>query len=370
MKIINEAETLSIIDASKRPLLIEPPYVRSHIPLALAKIAGRFKRAGVVPIFRRAVPLNGEFDAIFITGLFTYNFYKILREIKAAQYYDVPIVLGGDVASLLADKFESVGSGFMFQGYSKELDNEIPDYSINWQVEEPWDSFSYVYTSRGCPNKCAYCAVPKIEMPRYEMKEWRKAINSQKKSVLIEDNNLSSCSSEHIEDVLDGLSIIKQKVLFANGLDCKFITSEMAAKLARISYNGAGLRMSFDRMAEDGIFQQAVKYLNEAGIPSKKILAFVLFNFIDTPHDALYRVEECKRLGVMPYPARYEALDEMKDRYVYVGKHWTRNLANAFRQYYYSHQDYKCDFMTYLQSQKNITSEDIIKFESTKGATS
>jgi hypothetical protein len=63
-------------------------------------------------------------------------------------------------------------------------------------------------------------------------------------------------------------------------------------------------------------------------------MAYVLFNFNDTPSEADYRMRECVKLGIRPYPQQYEPLKEASRDKKFIGKHWTPNLVRAFRYFW------------------------------------
>lgn len=118
------------------------------------------------------------------------------------------------------------------------------------------------------------------------------------------------------------------------GLDCKWIDEKKAREFGKLKYVRSGLRIAFDRIEEDGLFQSAVKLLIKYGVPRAQILAFVLFNFMDTPQEAHYRMKECKKLGIRFYPEMYRPLNMLSLRDPYVGRHWTLKLVNLFRYYW------------------------------------
>jgi len=45
------------------------------------------------------------------------------------------------------------------------------------------------------------------------------------------------------------------------------------------------MRLAFDRIEEDGIFQHAINMLKDNGVPRNAIMSYCLFNFMDTPQD-------------------------------------------------------------------------------------
>jgi len=148
---------------------------------------------------------------------------------------------------------------------------------------------------------------------------------------MISDNNLSAAPPEHLEAVIDELVRKGKRVVFDNGFDCKHITDDLVAKVAKLKFYRNGMRLAFDRIEEDGLFQEAVARLRRAGVPKYALMAYVLFNFTDTPREADYRMRECLNVGVRPYPQQFTPLNQTSREKTYVSKHWTKNLLRNFR---------------------------------------
>ncbi len=336
---LTEGEMLDRLRSAKRVFLLEPGYTRKYLPLGLAKIATFVKRNGGRVWFGRGY-YGPPVDLICVTSLFTYDSAKVVGAIKHASKFapSTPILVGGVYASLMPKDLKKRidGRAELFLGYSPTLDQLVPDYSPNWGLEDPWNDFSFTFTSRGCPNKCAYCSVWRIESKPWINPTWRDHILEDRPCAMLSDNNLSSTPADHLNEVLDYLAAKKKKVIFDNGFDVKHIDKEMAAKLGRIRYTRSGMRVAFDRIKEDGVFQDAVEMLKAGGVAKANILAYCLFNFKDTPREALYRMSECNRLGIRPYPQQYTPLDQAVDRRhaKFIGKHWTEPLVKVFRHYW------------------------------------
>jgi len=331
---LSNTEIIDKIKESKRVLLIEPPYNRKYLPLGLAKIATMVKQNGGEVIYQRNYKPANE-DLICVTSLFTWEINTVLNSLKTVYSYNqfAPVILGGVCATLLHDKIkEAFPQINIFKGYSKELDSCPPDYSINWNMEKEWDNFSFVFTSRGCPNHCGYCAVPRLEPERWINENWKDHIDPSKPLVMISDNNLSAQPLSHLKDVCDFLKLNNKQVVFDNGFDCKHITSDLINILKGVKFYKQGMRMAFDRIEEDGIFQKAVSNLIVGGIPGKSIMAYCLFNFKDTPEEANYRMRECVKLGIHPYPQQYAPVNS--DTRDHIGKYWTKQLLKCFRFYW------------------------------------
>jgi len=324
------------IKNAKKVVLLEPPYKRKYIPLGLSKIATMVKNNGGKVDHQREYIPNSE-DLVCITSLFTYDSEKVLDTIQRVKFLNpkVPIIIGGVYASLMSENIQKYYPDVqIFKGYSKKLDITPPDYSIDWGVDDPWDKFSFVFTSRGCPNKCGYCAVWRIEPEMWINPMWRSHIDLTKPNVMISDNNLSAQPDWHLRDVCEFLKLNKLRVVFDNGFDCKHITDDMADRLASLKYVRSGMRLAFDRIGEDRIFQTAVKRLLDAGVPKAALMAYCIFNFKDKPQEADYRMRECVKLGIRPYPQQYTPLNTLNRKTPYIGQHWTKNLLRVFRYFY------------------------------------
>jgi len=354
--IIDEKTMFDLLNNSKVVALVEPPYKRKYIPLGLAKISSYLKKKNKKVIFSRGITNYKDIPDLFcVTSLFTYFYEEIIETINIIKflYPSSKILLGGISATLIPRHFpEDI---YIFTGVSKVLDRTVPDYSIDYNVEEPWDNFSYTFTTRGCPNKCHYCAVSKIEPEMEIVENWKEHIVDDKKFINIFDNNLSAFPVSHLENIVTFLEKSKKKVLFDNGFDCKHISNEVASLLARVNYYGTGLRIAFDRIEEDGVFQEAVKTLIKNGVPKKAIMSFVIFNFNDTPKEADYRMRECVKLGIRPYPKQFVPLNNLNKKDIYISKYWTLNLLRAFRFFWLMAGYYtKYDFETWAKNQNDF----------------
>jgi hypothetical protein len=368
---MTESELIEKLEQSKNVLLIEPDYKRQYIPLGLAKIATFIEsNNGQVTYSRTAIPNkpDNKFDLICITTMFTTDIDKVLKTIRECQQSlflrNVEIIVGGIAGTLMSDYIKKkTNIKNIFTGYSKILDKIVPDYSINWKVNDVWNSFSTVFTSRGCNNNCAYCAVNKLEPDFWINPNWKNCIVNEKENVKISDNNLLFCSEDHQEEVLKFLAESKKGVLFNNGIYAKLITNRNAALLSKLKYVRFGLRTAFDRIEEDGYFQKGIEKLINAGCNLQKdCLSYVLFNFIDSPQDAYYRVTECWKYKAHPYAMQYRPLKETK-KGKYIGKYWTHNLVRAFKNYVelYGYNRYDHTFETWQKSDKTkikLTDED------------
>ena len=357
---IEEKEVLAALRSSKRVLLIEPLYARRYPPLGLCKIATFVKsNGGKVQFVRDPTAAQIEWaDLICLSSLFTYESDKVHEAYAKVEASGKPIIIGGIYASLCTETaMERMPKARIFAGNSAVLDQVKPDRSLDWDVEGKWNDFDYVFTSRGCCNKCAYCAVWRIEKPTLYPR-WDKYL-SGKPFLMVSDNNLTSTPESHWRSVLGKVSEMKVKLVLDNGLDCRKITPEWAKELAKIRWLQDGLRLAFDHMGVDGTFQRAVRMIQDAGVPRSAMMAYVLFNFHDTVEDADHRARECWDLGIRPYPQRYTPLDKLSKNPPYIGKYWSPEMVRAFRMFWLWKSNYmRGEFKDWLRkNQRELTAK-------------
>ena len=337
MPILAESDMLSMLAPNRRVFLLEPKYrPTKYPPLGLMKIAAYVRRLGGKVKFGHHY-LGEPCDAICVTTLFTYDSAACIQALKQAVTLanGTPVLVGGIYASVLPDHLlGKVPEVYLFKGYSQVLDQEVPEYALKTDADSKWDQYSMVFTSRGCPNNCAYCVVGKIEPDQWVNPYWQDMIMNDRPFIMISDNNLSATSHDHLIKVLRYLGASNKKVTFNGGLDCKRITPELAELLCDIKFEEYGMRMAFDRIAEDGIFQNAVALLKKHTVPYQALMAYVLFNYRDTPKEANYRACECARLKVRAYPQMFQPVTQTSRKLRYIGKYWTARLAAYFRNFW------------------------------------
>ena len=238
---------------------------------------------------------------------------------------------------------------------------EVPKMTYDMEVPKT----SWFFANNVLVHNCAYCSVWKIERERWVNDSWKDHVFMDRPNIMISDNNLSAVTFDHLKEIIDFSLKHKKKLLFDNGFDCKYITKEMALELGKVQFIRNGMRMAFDRIEEDGVFQKAVETLVESGVHTNSLMAYVLFNFTDRPKDADFRARECVRLGVRPYPQYYRPLNVLNKETIFVGKHWTLQLGRAFRHFWLMRGlNSKMNFGIYVKSKSGrhmheLTDKDI-----------
>jgi hypothetical protein len=347
----------------KRILLVEPEYKNKYPPLGLMKISTYHKARGDHVCFVKGCisdVRSEKWDRVYVSTLFTFYWHMTVRTIK---YYTkgVPspqdVFVGGVMATLLADDIERETQakvvkglvdrrGLLDKGDRHIVDRLVPDYSILDEIEYkyPLGDAYLGYATKGCPNRCAFCAVSKIEPVFVDYLPIRKQVSGIKKLygpkqdlVLLDNNVLASNELDRIVGEVIDLGFAKgaklgarQRILdFNQGIDARLLTRKKMASLAKTAIRP--MRIAFDHIAMQDRYIECVKMANEFCIPN--LSNYVLYNYTDTPKDFYERlrinVELNQELGtkIFSFPMKYIPLNAKNRRYV--GKHWTRKLLRG-----------------------------------------
>lgn len=215
----------------ERILLVEPDYSNKYPPLGLMKLATYHKnRKDRVEFYKGKAPYTilNRIDRVYITTLFTFYYDVTIETIKYYQDYidNNNIFVGGIASTLLYDDFkndtslENIITGQLTCssriGYSDNVNiDSLPlDYDILDDISYQYpsgDNF-FVYTTRGCPRRCEFCAVSTLE-PKFretnhiisQITEIRDKFGD-KRNVLIMDNNILFSSKLH--ETVDDLNVM------------------------------------------------------------------------------------------------------------------------------------------------------------------
>lgn len=149
----------------------------------------------------------------------------------------------------------------------------------------------YVITSRGCPNKCWFCSVPKREGKHREL--------PIKDGWNVLDDNLLACSESHIRDVFKMLKKQPERTQFTGGLE--------AARLLDWHVNllwdlrPSQMFFAYDTLDELEYLIEAGNLLMRADFTRRHLRCYVL---IGSPNDNFDKAEnrllEAWNAGFMP----------------------------------------------------------------------
>ena len=155
-------------------------------------------------------------------------------------------------------------------------------------------------TSRGCPNHCWFCAVPKRECNGLHELQIKDGWN-------ILDDNLLACSENHIRAVFDMLKRQKHKAIFTGGLEAKQLKSWHVDLLREIK--AERIYFAYDTPDDLDPLINAAKLCHDGGFwypGNRKISCYVLIGYPkDTFELAEKRLNTVLNLGITPYAMLY-----------------------------------------------------------------
>lgn len=229
------------------------------------------------------------------------------------EAHDGPVCVGGPAVQLMPD---------FFKGMAKEINPSCPVEPLLFH------NLLATFTSRGCPNQCGFCAVPKLEGDFKQLLEWRLA-------PVICDNNLLAATRSHYNRVVDRLKLLSpatykmQPVDFNQGLEARLLKPHHVRRLTELK--AVKVRFAFDHVNDESQVAEAINLCRRHGL--KDFGVYVLIGFNDCPDSALYRLEKVRSWGIMPNPMRYQPLDSLVKN-SYVSPAWSEKLLKSVMRYY------------------------------------
>lgn len=179
-----------------------------------------------------------------------------------------------DLTCYDADRVVCGGTGYdIASRLPDEVDRMQPDYSLYPLVP---DDTAYGFLTRGCPNRCPWCVVPRKEgrlQPYMDVDDI--AIEGRHKLVLM-DNNILAAGDYAVEQLG---KIIKRgyRVDFNQALDARLVTDELAALLAQVRWLQHRIRFGCDTHAQIAQCERAIALIERHGYRGE----FFLYTMLD-----------------------------------------------------------------------------------------
>jgi len=197
------------------------------------KISTYHKRRGDSVCFYKGVMeesafIKGAYDRVYITSMFTFHYDITVKTLNAYQEMSSPnkIFIGGIMASLMKDRLivevdeeVTILTGLLIDSEAIGFDDHtnidvLPlDYSILDDTSFKYgagDNY-FAYVSRGCTNKCMFCAVPILEpefcLTNHIVEQIATIISEfgEKQNLLLLDNNILSFSPSELKTVINDI---------------------------------------------------------------------------------------------------------------------------------------------------------------------
>lgn len=234
------------------------PRTTSHTP------TDRMAFVGDVPLFR---PEPKDVDGVHVSCTFSWDRAECERLAEGWRHYYPTVQLGGPAYDDPGGEFEP--GMYTFKGLT--------------------------ITTRGCPNNCKFCLVPKREGKLREL--------GIKPGFIIQDNNILAASHQHFEHVCEMLRAQPRAAIFRGGLEAARLSDWHIEQLRGLRINE--LWFACDHPNALKPLQRAMARLPWLRRGQKR--CYVLIGYGDeTMEQAEARLQDVWDAGCLPFAQLYQ----------------------------------------------------------------
>lgn len=212
------------------------------------------------------------------------------------------------------------GTGYgLYDELSEEIDRMFPDYTIY-----PKCDYAIGFLTRGCPNKCEWCYVPKKEGNIRPYAKWQDIVRRDSKKLVLMDNNI--LASDYGIAQLEELTHTDYQIDLNQGMDVRLLNDDVCKILARLKWIKY-IRFSCDTQAQLPYFEKLAELFDKYGIAKSRVFVYMLVRKdLKEADERLHKLESiCKNFSVYAQAERNDkkgiAPDKMQleftQRYVY-----------------------------------------------------
>lgn len=231
-----------------------------------------------------------------------------------------------------AEQIEKGGTGYdFFKQLPGEIDMMQPDYSLYPQIDT---KTAYGFLTRGCPNHCKWCIVPKKEgniVPYMDIEDI--AINGRTNIILLDNNILAS---EYGVRQIEKIAKLELRVDFNQALDARLVTDDIAKLLANVKWIKR-IRFGCDTPKQIEECERAISLIDSYGYKGEYFLYCILLEFEESYQRINYWRGKWNR-RVFPHAQPFRHLDNKH----HIIPQWQKDMARwADRKEIYKTCDFK-----------------------------
>ncbi len=226
-----------------------------------------------------------------------------------------------------ADKIVKGGTGYDITSHlPKEIDRMTPDYSIYPNI--PKDT-AYGFLTRGCPNKCPWCVVPRKEGRIKPYRDVDEIATDGRTKLVLMDNNILAAGDYCIEQFN---KIVERgyHVDFNQALDARLLTDEHARLLAKMKFIGSAIRFGCDTKKQIDECERAIEMINRYGYKGEYFLYTIINNDFEESYSRIHhwwkrcQLTRKNKTGGCAYPYAQPYRDPDKRNQI---PQWQKDLA-------------------------------------------
>lgn len=275
--------------------------------LALMQLASWHKARGDEVVYTRDTHhdlFEAPFDRVYGSAIFKFSAEKLAR--LRMQYPDA--IIGGTGSDSTQTVEDVIGGEW--QGV---------DYSLY-----PAYSASLGFTQRGCRLACKFCVVPGKEGKARSVAAiadiWRGDGHPKKLHLL--DNDFFGQPEDQWRARIAEIRSGGFKVCLNQGINVRHLSPDAAEALASIEYRDDSFSerrvyTAWDNLKDEEIFFRGIGMLEAAGIPAKRVMAYMLVGFDkrETWERLWHRFNRMVERGIEPYPMVFDCRATDPQRY-------------------------------------------------------
>lgn len=196
-----------------------------------------------------------------------------------------------------------------------DYDRIMPDYSL-------YPSFTYAIGrfTRGCPNRCPWCVVPKMDGNDERHVADLADFWDGQRIVRLLDDNIMADTDEFCRDC-EQLHDANVHVIW-EALDIRLVTDETAAALATVKPSKS-IHFAWDGHGQDSSIVQGIETLKRHGIKPWRLMFYVLVGFNTSREYDMHRIMTLHKLGANPFVMPFDKSEPYQ-------KHLARWCNNKF----------------------------------------
>jgi len=272
-----------------------------------------------VPMMLRGV------DKVYFSVIFTWDLPDMIRQVCMVRAGGKEVEIGGPAATFM-HKYIHTQTGIEPHRGLDERFEHIPPLSWlkDYRPKLTGGDYKMTFTQRGCPHRCAFCGVKKVEPDLLEYDDFPLA-------PMIGDNNILATSWKHQELVVNKYADFRGEIDINSGFDVRFFTEEHFKLYSRLRLKY--WRFAFDSLAVEDDVLRVAAIMRSNGLDRHHVTVYALIGFPgQTVEECLYRLRTIIELGLNPYPMRFWPLNSLNRKYVVPG--WSENLLQRMVAYF------------------------------------
>jgi hypothetical protein len=255
--------------------------------LPLMKISAYHKAKG--DSVEWAFPMK-HYDRVYVSRVFGEEY----TQDKGFCYNADEVFFGGTGYAISVENGREVYRKERDKDLPDEIEHQYPDYDLYPELTK---DKAFGFMTRGCPNNCGFCIISQKEgRVSHKVADLSEFWRGQREIKLL-DANLLACKDR--ADLLRQLAESRAEVDFTQGLDARFMTTEIAQLLGQIKIKA--VHFAFDQMKNaERIIEGLELFKRECPLDYRKSIVYMLTNYDTTLAEDFYRLRAIRERGYMP----------------------------------------------------------------------